>query len=68
MHATIGDQLIVHGAHVDDSGREGEIIEVRGQDGEPPFLVRWFDSGHEALVYPGPDAHVQHLHDESRLA
>jgi hypothetical protein len=22
-------------------------------------MVRWQDSGHEALVFPGPDAHVE---------
>ena len=31
--------------------------EVRGADGDPPFVVRWSD-GHEALLFPGPDAHV----------
>ena len=68
MRATVGDQIVVHGAHVDEHGRDGEIIEVRGPDGEPPFLVRWSDTGHEALVFPGPDAHIRHLHDEVRLA
>ncbi|WP_079058172.1 DUF1918 domain-containing protein [Streptomyces cellostaticus] len=33
--------------------RQGEIIEVRGPDGEPPYMVR-FSDGHEGLVYPGP--------------
>ena len=26
MHATVGDQIIIHGAHVDEHGPEGEII------------------------------------------
>lgn len=59
MRATVGDQLVVRSAHVDEPVRDGEIVEVRGADGGPPFLVRWSDSGHEALVYPGPDAVVQ---------
>jgi hypothetical protein len=25
----------------------------------PPCVVRWLDSGHEALVYPGSDAHIE---------
>jgi len=41
-------------------GRDGEILEVRGEDGGPPYVVRWSDNGHEALVFPGPDAVVQH--------
>ena len=59
MHATVGDRLIVRGTHVDDSERDGEILEVRGEGGTPPFVVRWSDTGHEALVFPGPDATVR---------
>jgi hypothetical protein len=40
-------------------GRTGEIVEVRGAGGEPPYLVR-FDDGHTALVFPGPDATIEH--------
>ena len=41
--------------------RRGEVLEVRGPHGEPPYLVRWAD-GHECLMFPGPDAHVDHAH------
>jgi hypothetical protein len=58
MQATIGDQILIHSQHVDEQVRSGEIIDVRGTDGGPPFLVRWGD-GHEALLYPGPDAEVR---------
>lgn len=68
MRATVGDQIVVHSAHVDEPNRDGEIIDVRGRDGEPPFLVRWADTGHEALMYPGPDAQIRHLHDEEASA
>lgn len=60
VRATVGDRLVVHGAHVDDVSRDGEIIEVRGKDGEPPYVVRWSDTGHEGFVFPGPDATVHH--------
>ena len=30
-----------------------EVLETRGDDGAPPYLVRWSD-GHEGLLYPGP--------------
>jgi hypothetical protein len=39
--------------------RTGEIVEVRGAGGEPPYLVR-FDDGHTSLVFPGPDAIIEH--------
>jgi hypothetical protein len=52
----------VHGVHLDDPVRDGEVLEVHGTDGGPPFLVRWSDTGHESLVFPGPDATVEHPH------
>ena len=39
--------------------RHGEIAEVRGDDGGPPWFVR-FDDGHESLVFPGPDCSLEH--------
>ena len=59
MHAQVGDLLVVEGRSDTTPKREGEVIEVRGEDGGPPYLVRWHD-GHEGLCYPGPDAHVKH--------
>lgn len=59
MQATVGDILHVHGRTVGDRARTGEVIEVHGQDGGPPYLVR-FEDGHETLVFPGPDATVEH--------
>ena len=44
-------------------GKDGveEIIEIRGSDGGPPYLVRR-DDGHEALLYPGADCELEHAH------
>lgn len=61
MFATVGDRLVVRSLHVDGPQRDAEIIEVRHPDGSPPYVVRWSDSGHEALVYPGPDAYIEHF-------
>lgn len=60
MHATTGDRIIVRAAHVDEPNRDGEVLEVRGADGAPPYLVRWSDTGHEGLYYPGPDTVIHH--------
>lgn len=57
MHAHVGDRLVVEGGKVDAPKRVGEVIEVRGADGGPPFVVKW-DDGHEGLTFPGPDAHI----------
>lgn len=63
MFARVGDRLVVHSARVDGPVRDGEIVEVRHGDGSPPYVVRWSDSGHETLIYPGPDAEI---HPEPR--
>ncbi|HTJ72253.1 MAG TPA: DUF1918 domain-containing protein [Actinospica sp.] len=60
MKANVGDRLIVLSRHIDETVAEGEILEVHGVDGDPPFLVRWAETGREALVFPGPDARVIH--------
>jgi hypothetical protein len=58
MRAAVGDRLHVHGHTVGENDRLGEIVEVRGSNGEPPYLVR-FEDGHEGLVFPGPDAVIE---------
>jgi hypothetical protein len=58
MQAAKGDRLHVHGRTVGQGEHVGEIVEVRGSQGAPPYLVR-FDDGHEGLVFPGPDAVVE---------
>jgi hypothetical protein len=58
MRAEIGDRLHVHSRSVGEPDRMSEIVEIRGEDGAPPYLVRRED-GHESLVFPGPDASVE---------
>ncbi|MCW2903234.1 MAG: hypothetical protein JWO67_5499 [Streptosporangiaceae bacterium] len=58
MQAIVGDRLHVHRNTVGQPDKNGDIIEVRGNGGEPPFVVR-FDDGHTGLVFPGPDAVVE---------
>jgi hypothetical protein len=59
MIAQVGDQLVMEGKHVGDVRRIGVITAVRHPDGTPPYEVRWLDDGHTALVFPGPEAHIQ---------
>ncbi|WP_155918331.1 DUF1918 domain-containing protein [Marmoricola sp. URHB0036] len=60
MFAKRGDRLVVR-SHVNLPGRDAEILEVAHPDGTPPYRVRWSDNGHEGLVFPGPDAYVEHF-------
>lgn len=58
MRAKTGDWLHIHGRHVGNPEKVGQILEVHGETGAPPYRVR-FDDGHETIVYPGPDAVVE---------
>jgi len=60
MKARVGDDLIVKGHHVGDADRRGVITEVHGEDGTPPYLVRWSD-GHESSFFPSSDTVVEHI-------
>jgi hypothetical protein len=57
MNAQVGDHLVVHGHKVGEANREGEIVEVLGPGGTPPYRVRWTD-GHDGVVFPSSDAMV----------
>ena len=58
MRATVGDQLHVHGRTVGSSERYGEIVEVRGEHGNPPYVVK-FGEDDERLMFPGSDCEVE---------
>lgn len=59
MRAATGDRLVVHGHRVGEHDRAGDIVDVRGDDGAPPYVVRWED-GHEDLMFPSSDATIEH--------
>ena len=58
MKAEVGDWLVMKGFSVDQQEQRGLITEVHSDDGSPPYVVHWLDSGHVATVFPGPDAIV----------
>jgi hypothetical protein len=58
MEAAPGSRIVVKGHRVGEPDRDCEVLEVHGADGQPPYVVRWADSGHEGLFFPGPDAKV----------
>lgn len=65
MQAAKGDRIVIRGHRVGESDRDAEVLDVRGVDGGPPYIVRWGDSGHETLFFPGSDAVVHHFEDVS---
>jgi hypothetical protein len=68
MKANVGDRLVVKGHRIGEPDRNAEILEVHGEDGGPPFLVRWDEDGHEGLFFPGSDAVVEHVPHRRRAA
>jgi hypothetical protein len=65
MRASVGDRIVIRGHRAGEPNRDCEVLEVRGADGGPPFLVRWGESGHETLFFPGPDATIEPMEHES---
>jgi Domain of unknown function (DUF1918) len=59
MQAAVGDTLTVKAVRQGEKDRHGTIIEVHGQDGEPPYLVRWQDE-HESVFFPTAGSVVEH--------
>lgn len=62
MKAQVGDRIVVASPTTGGTVRDGEIVEVHGADGSPPYVVRWSDSGTTGLYFPGADAHVSGVH------
>ena len=56
MKAEVGDWLVMKGFTIDQPEQRGLITEVHSDDGSPPYMVRWLESDHLALVFPGPHA------------
>ncbi|MBQ0890649.1 DUF1918 domain-containing protein [Streptomyces sp. RM72] len=66
MYAHLGDRLIVESPSTGVTRRDGEIVGLHHDDGTPPYDVRWSDTGDVTLVFPGPDARVNHGSEEVR--
>jgi len=60
--AQAGDLILIRSHRVGRRERKGRIVDARGEDGGPPYLVEWeddpHDPPHEVLFFPGSDAEV----------
>ncbi|MCM3883664.1 CBS domain-containing protein [Frankia sp. R82] len=66
LRAHPGDTLIIHSHVPRTADRSGEICAARSDNGDPPFAVRWTDTGTVSFVFPGPDAEVRHQGEAAR--
>ena len=64
MRAAPGARIVMAATHVGEPTRDGRILEVRGDDGGPPYVVEWSD-GRTGLIFPGPGSvlHMSEVHD-----
>jgi hypothetical protein len=62
LRAVVGDTLIIGTASEGRLARTGEIIEVLGSDGAPPYRVRWLAGEYESVITPGSGARVRKGH------
>ena len=68
MKASTGDRVVISSSALDGPVRDGEVVELRRADGEPPYVVRWSDTGKTSVFFPGVDAHVVHRDDATHPA
>lgn len=66
MKAQLGDRLHLAASAFDAPTRDGEVLEVGGEDGEPPYLVRWADG--RLCPEPGSVQRVEYEHEHTALA
>jgi hypothetical protein len=60
VEARVGDHIVVHSTHQGEPERTGEVLEVRGEAGGPPYLVKWSPDGHTGLFFPAGSCNVVH--------
>lgn len=64
MHADVGDRIVIRRHRVGEPDRSATVLEIRGESGQPPYIVRWSD-GHVGYLIPGSDAFVEPADDTS---
>ena len=52
VRAQVGDQLLV------GTNRMGVVIGVPAEDGSPPYIIKWLNDGHIAMVQPDRYARI----------
>lgn len=66
MKVHVGDRIVVAPPTAPCPVHDGEVLETRGPDGTPPFLVRWSD-GHVSLCFPGHGSVLRIGTEQSRV-
>jgi hypothetical protein len=67
QRAQVGDVVVVHGHHVGEPSRTGEILELVPGAEHDRYRVRW-DDGHESIFTPGSDTLIRQPATRGRRA
>lgn len=59
LRAEVGDLLVVDEGGAAGIPAIGVILDVRGADGSPPYLVRWIAGEYESTVMPAAGARIE---------
>ena len=59
MIANVGDRIVLDPTPLGDTHRVGVIMDVRQDDGAPPYVVRWLEDGRTTMIFPGDEAHAE---------
>jgi hypothetical protein len=54
LRAEVGDQLVGPGPTIGHGELLGVVIAVHGEDGGPPFTIRWYEHGRASTIDPDP--------------
>ena len=58
MFAKVGDRILVRGHRMGQPDRQCVVLEVRHEQGQPPYVVQWDGSDHQDVYFPGSDATI----------
>ena len=61
MRPISGDLLILKDVTTGASVRDGQVLDVRGDDPAPIYLVRWSDTGNVEMYIADESAYVRHF-------
>jgi hypothetical protein len=61
MRPVTGDQLLLKDAKTGITMRDGQILDIRGDDATPSYIVRWSDTGDVEMYLADESAFIHHF-------
>ena len=64
MRPIPGDLLIIKDAETGTTVRDGQVLDIRGDDPTPVYVVQWSDTGNVEMYIADECAYVRHFERE----